>query len=238
MSTSISPLAPQVRAAGDAAVAAWELTDLTTSRTVPWATMSADLMLEVDVMEVVTHTWDLAIATGQPRNWDAEFGTLVLEAASHHLLDEMTRGGDMPFEAMQPVATDAGWRQALVAVRGAVRDEGWLVFEARDPDRRAWERWTKEQTHREFDAPEIGRVSTWTELVDVREPLVSFRHVFRFAHDGSELISDSTLRFRGRDEIVDTLSGVGFGSCSVLDAPDRHGLELVFFAQRGSSAPG
>ena len=35
-----APLADQVRVAGDAAIAAWELADLSTIRTVPWATVS------------------------------------------------------------------------------------------------------------------------------------------------------------------------------------------------------
>lgn len=113
-----APLAPQVRAAGDEAVAAWEHADLTTSRTVPWATVSAELMLEMYVMEFVTHTWDLAIATGQPRDWDVEFGALILEAAPHHLPDEMPRGGDVPFAAVRPVSVDADPYTKLAAFLG------------------------------------------------------------------------------------------------------------------------
>lgn len=136
----------------------------------------------------------------------------------------------------QVFVTDAGWHQALAAIRRAVRDSGWLVFETRDPARRAWERWTKEHTYREVEQPGLGLVRTWTELVDVQEPLVSFRHVFRFAQDGSELVSDSTLRFRHRDEIAESLDDAGFGLRSVRDAPDRPGLESVFIAQCEASA--
>lgn len=56
----------------------------------------------------------------------------------------------------QVFVTDADWRQALAAMGTAVRDEGWLVFETRDPARRAWERWTKEHTHRSITAPGVG----------------------------------------------------------------------------------
>jgi SAM-dependent methyltransferase len=132
----------------------------------------------------------------------------------------------------QVFVTDTDWHQALRALGEAVRDEGWLVFETRDPARRAWERWTRDHTYRRFDVPGVGKVSTWIELVDVAEPLVSFRHVFRFAGDGSELTSDSTLRFRDQGEIADSLTNAGFRLREVRDAPDRPGLELVFFAQR------
>jgi uncharacterized protein (TIGR03086 family) len=76
------------------------------------------MMLEMYVMEVVAHTWDLAAATGQPRDWDVEFGTLVLEAAANHVPDDLPRGGEIPFEAIQPVSTDADPYTKLAAFLG------------------------------------------------------------------------------------------------------------------------
>ena len=49
--------------------------------------------------------------------------------------------------------------------------------------------------------------------------------------------SHSTLRFRGREEIADSLEATGFRLRSVRDAPDRPGLELVFFAQLRAKPP-
>ena len=138
----------------------------------------------------------------------------------------------------QVFVTDADWQRALAALGGAVRGGGWLVFEAREPAQRAWETWTRELTHRELDAPGIGKVITWTELVDVREPLVSFRHVFRFEHDGSELTSGSTIRFRDREELAEDLKDAGFRLRAVRDAPDRPGLEMVLLAELETSRRG
>jgi hypothetical protein len=42
------------------------------------------------------------------------------------------------------------------------------------------------------------------------------------------LTSESTLRFRDRDEIAASLDRVGFRTTAVRDAPDRPRLELVF----------
>ena len=136
----------------------------------------------------------------------------------------------------QVFVSDLDWQRAINATRRAVRSGGWLVFETRDPARRAWERWTREDTSRTVEVPELGAVSTWTELVDVREPLVSFRHVFWFARNGSEITSDSTIRFRGRDEIAAALEDAGFHLHTVRDAPDRQGTELVVFAQAEEGA--
>jgi hypothetical protein len=46
------------------------------------------------------------------------------------------------------------------------------------------------------------------------------------------LTSESTLRFRERDEVVADLTATGFVVDEVRAAPDRPGLEFVFLAHR------
>jgi len=67
-------------------------------------------------------------------------------------------------------------------------------------------------------------------LTDMSPPLISFRWTYHFEQDGAVLTSDSTLRFREKEEIEATLAQVGFDVLDVRDAPDRSGLELVFVA--------
>jgi SAM-dependent methyltransferase len=131
----------------------------------------------------------------------------------------------------QVFITDSEWRLTLSALRNATAESGWLVFESRDPDARAWEKWTPEHTRCALDVGGGDIVTQWTDLLTVNEPLVSFRHHYRFARDGSELISDSTLRFRHRDEITEDLVRAGFDVVEIRDAPDRPGCELVFLAR-------
>lgn len=64
--------------------------------------------------------------------------------------------------------------------------------------------------------------------------MVTFRGTCVFAADGETLISESTLRFRGHDEVHAQLEEHGFVVEEVRDAPDRPGRELVFIAQRPS----
>jgi hypothetical protein len=61
---------------------------------------------------------------------------------------------------------------------------------------------------------------------------VSFRGTYVFESDGAVLTSDSTLRFRERDEISADLARAGFVVDEVRDAPDRPGREWVFVAGR------
>ena len=53
-----------------------------------------------------------------------------------------------------------------------------------------------------------------------------------FASDGQVLTSDSTLRFRERDEVEAALVAHGYAVDGVRDAPDRPGREFVFVARR------
>ena len=130
----------------------------------------------------------------------------------------------------QAITDPNKWNRTLSGVRRALRPGGHLVFETRDPAHRAWELWTPELTDRTVDVDGIGPVRTWTEVVDVAGPLVTFRTSWTFP-DGATLSSHSTLRFRSRREIESALQTHGYRLSEVRDAPDRPGLEWVFLAQ-------
>jgi SAM-dependent methyltransferase len=135
----------------------------------------------------------------------------------------------------QVFITDEEWAAALGAVRGALRPGGRLVFESRDPARKAWLEWNRDQTYRRVVIPGAGPVETWTDLTGAEGSLISFRMTFVFGRDGAVLTSDSTLRFRSRNELAGSLAAGGLLVDEVRDAPDRPGRELVFIARRADS---
>ena len=133
----------------------------------------------------------------------------------------------------QVFVRDEDWLATLAAIHRALAPNGRLVFEVRDPARRAWEAWNRAASFTRTEIPGVGAVESWVDVTDVSLPLVSFRWTYRFERDGAVLTSDSTLRFREREEIEATLAQAGFQSPEVRDAPDRPGLEFVFIAPRG-----
>jgi hypothetical protein len=108
----------------------------------------------------------------------------------------------MTANVAQAIVDPQTWQRTLRGTYEALRPGGYLVFETRDPARRAWEGWNRETSYRETEVPGIGAVETWVEPIDVGWPLVTFRWTYVFSADGQVLTSDSTLRFReagGRD---------------------------------------
>jgi SAM-dependent methyltransferase len=130
------------------------------------------------------------------------------------------------------VAPDAWQQQTLTRAYEALRPDGYLVFETRDPAARAWQTWNRASSHRVTPIPEVGAVESWVEPVEVNMPLVTFRWNHVFATDGQHLTSDSTLRFRERQEVEADLTAHGYRLQEIRDAPDRPGKEFVFVARR------
>lgn len=138
----------------------------------------------------------------------------------------------MTANVAQVFLTEEEWAATLQAARAALRPGGYLVFETRDPARRAWREWTRDKSYRRAELPGIGGVEAWEELTDVNLPLVSFRSTIVLERDGVVLTSESTLRFRERYEIDVSLQQAGLAVEEVRDAHDRPGRELVFIARR------
>jgi ubiquinone/menaquinone biosynthesis C-methylase UbiE len=136
----------------------------------------------------------------------------------------------MTANVAQVFVTDESWVATLRGVHAALKPKGRLVFESRDPARRAWEQWDRAHTHETVDIEGVGPVETWCDLLDLSGELVSFRWTNIFHADGETMVSDSTLRFRSRDELEQSLRDNGFTVEQVRDAPDRPGREFVFVA--------
>jgi SAM-dependent methyltransferase len=138
----------------------------------------------------------------------------------------------MTANAAQEIVDPPAWQKTLRGAYEALRPGGHLVFETRNPARHAWEDWNRESSYRVSEIPGVGVVESWVQLIEVNSPLVTFRWTYAFAADGQMLTSDSTLRFRERQEIEADLVAHGYLLKDVRDAPDRPGKEFVFLAHR------
>jgi ubiquinone/menaquinone biosynthesis C-methylase UbiE len=127
---------------------------------------------------------------------------------------------------------DHEWAETLEASHRLLRPRGYLVFETRRPDRQAWLQWNPRESYRLVDIDGVGEVETWYEVTKVALPFVTFTGTIVFHSTDEVLVSESTLRFRTRDEVTASLDAAGFRVTDVRDAPDRPGNEYVFVATR------
>ncbi|MCI4062585.1 class I SAM-dependent methyltransferase [Micromonospora sp. R77] len=109
----------------------------------------------------------------------------------------------------QEIHVEADWRRTLADLHRALVPGGRLVLDSRDPAARHWERWTPRHSRRRLTLPDGTVVTAWTELTEVGEGLVRFRH-HRVLPDGVELLDPGTLRFRTEDELRTALHAAGF----------------------------
>ncbi len=135
----------------------------------------------------------------------------------------------------QAIVDDDAWSRTLARIHDVLRPDGCLVFETRIPARTAWTEWNRRDSFSVRDIPGVGRVESWVETTEVDGPLVSFRWTYVFAGDGEVLTSDSTVRFREREELESALVEHGFTVADIRDAPDRPGREMIFYARPAMS---
>lgn len=138
----------------------------------------------------------------------------------------------MTANVAQVFLTDDDWSATLSGIATALRPGGRLVFETRVPEREAWRAWNREDSYVRTTIDGVGEVESWEDQVEVIGDLVSFRSTTVFVADGSVLESHSTLRFRSRQQVHDSLTAAGLLVDEVRDAPDRPGREYVFVARR------
>ena len=131
----------------------------------------------------------------------------------------------------QVFLADEDWTGTLRAIAATLRPGGHFVFETRRPERRAWEDWAAETAPVVRDVPGVGVVERADGGFQGRPAVcVLPRHLP--VPRRRRLTSESTLRFRERQELEATLSDCGFDVVDVREAPDRMGKEYVFIARR------
>jgi uncharacterized protein (TIGR03086 family) len=100
----------------DRALTAWSDDDvLSRILTVPWGRLPGSAIVGAYVVEVVTHSWDLADATGRTDRLDDDLSAAALAMAERAVPAERD---EFPFDAPVPVADDADPHTRLAAWMG------------------------------------------------------------------------------------------------------------------------
>jgi SAM-dependent methyltransferase len=136
-----------------------------------------------------------------------------------HTADLVTMTGHVA----QVITDDESWQATLAATHEALRPGGRVAFESRDPDARAWQAWTRQDSLRTADGGASGVFEWWYELTEVIGGGARVRSEvhYRFLSSGEELVSRNELRFRTRAELTAGLTRAGFAVQRVYGDWDR-----------------
>lgn len=104
---------------------------------------------------------------------------------------------------------DAVWAATLRRIAAALRPGGYLAFESRYPEARAWESWIRAESFEQLDSP-FGPLECWLELISVSGEFVRFAGYNRFLATGELLVAESELRFRSQATLTENLRQAGF----------------------------
>ena len=110
---------------------------------------------------------------------------------------------------------DVEWLITLRDIYTALRPGGFLAFESRNPDARAWEGWNRTATYTVSDSP-FGPIEEWLEVTSVNNGVVHLKGYNIFQSTGEVLVVESDLRFRSLDDMTQSLIETGFSVESVF----------------------
>jgi hypothetical protein len=102
---------------------------------------------------------------------------------------------------------------------------------------RSWTDWTRQRTTGTYTTADGTSFTSWVQITDVTDDLVTFDAHNVFAATGQDIVSASTLRFRSRTEIENALEAAGFEPPIVYGDWDRSPVrgpspELIFVAAK------
>lgn len=176
----------------------------------------------------------LAYAKRQPDADKIEWVNGTAEAIGKCKADLVVMTGNVS----QVFLDDADWQSTLAHIHSALRPEGYLSFEIRNPDYREWEKWNREDSFFAYDSPH-GQMEAWVETVKVTDKTVQFEGHNIFKATGENVIIESEIRFRTRADVTQSLQNAGFTVDHVYGHWDKTPLKptsrlMIFVARRTS----
>lgn len=117
----------------------------------------------------------------------------------------------MTGHAFQCFLTD---EDRLAALQGIARhldpDRGRFILDTRNPDDRAWERWTSDAWQKTFDDPDFGSMTTWVEgRMEPGTDIVGYWTYYRQDRTGETRRTHACIAFPALDTVKQLLGEAG-----------------------------
>ena len=147
----------------------------------------------------------LAIAKEKPGAGQVQW----VEGTSANMGNQEADLAIMTGNVAQVFLDDTEWDTTLHALFETLRPGGYLAFESRNPEARAWETWVREKTYEQSETA-FGSMECWLDLLSVKNGIVHFEGHNIFSDTGEDVVVSSELRFRSQTELTVSLTKAGF----------------------------
>jgi len=117
----------------------------------------------------------------------------------------------MTGHAFQCLLSDQDISRLYTEVAARLVPDGVFFAESRNPAVKAWERWCPQNAGPPVALAEGRSVRVTHEVTSVRDELVFFAETYRFAPEGTELCSESCLRFCSKEKLEALALQAGLG---------------------------
>lgn len=118
----------------------------------------------------------------------------------------------MTANVAQVFLTDESWVETLQAIHQSLKPNGQLVFDTRNPAKKVWEEWQKDQTPDKTTHPKTGEaLEIWTEYDGMEGNVFTFYETVKVVETGQALVREKMqLKFRSYEELMLSVKAVGF----------------------------
>jgi SAM-dependent methyltransferase len=174
----------------------------------------------------------LRVARGKPGAESVDWRLGYVDCADASSADMAVMTGHVA----QVFVEDEAWQAVLTQLHRALVPGGTLAFEARNPEARGWEAWTREKTLRVLETGE-GPVEFWHDTVDVNLPRVTYDTFTRNCASGVESRTRNGLAFPDRQALSASLLATGYEITAEFGDWDQGSLtelspEIIVLARR------
>ena len=151
-------------------------------------------------------------AINNARNKDQAGNISWLVGDSSNLADNMFDVMIMTANVAQVFLTDESWQQVIKDAYRALKPGGHFIFDTRNPLVKVWEAWAQDQTPDLAINEKTGEaLEIWTDYQGFIDDIFTFHETVKLAATGEVIIREKMqLRFRGQQDICDTLTEAGF----------------------------
>lgn len=139
-----------------------------------------------------------------------QHATWVIGDARHIDLEQQFDLIVLTGHSFQVFLTEADQRAVLATIARHLSPRGKFIFDTRNPDCAAWEKWEPEQSQRTITHDKYGKIKVWNDTVyDAKTAIVTYETTYKILTSGQRFTAKAQIKFTPLPELKSLISEAG-----------------------------